>query len=44
MRDNGDDSFTLVSEQPVHGVAPGQFCVIYDTNHHRCYGSAEITV
>ena len=44
MRDNGDGSFTLVSEQPVHGVAPGQFCVIYDTNHHRCYGSAEITV
>jgi tRNA-specific 2-thiouridylase len=44
MRDNGDGTFTLLSEQPVHGVAPGQFCVIYDTNHHRCYGSAEITV
>lgn len=27
---------------PIHGVAPGQFCVIYDKEHHRCYGSAEI--
>ena len=44
MRDNNDGTFTLVSEQPVHGVAPGQFCVIYDTHHHRCYGSGEITV
>ena len=32
------------SEQPIHGVAPGQFCVIYDQEHHRCYGSAEITL
>jgi tRNA-specific 2-thiouridylase len=29
---------------PIHGVAPGQFCVIYDEHHHRCYGSGEITV
>ena len=29
---------------PIHGVAPGQFCVIYDAQHHRCYGSGEITV
>jgi len=25
-------------------VAPGQFCVIYDGQHHRCYGSGEITL
>ena len=28
----------------IHGVAPGQFCVIYDKDHHRCFGSAEITL
>lgn len=26
----------------IHGVAPGQFCTIYDREHHRCYGSGEI--
>jgi tRNA-specific 2-thiouridylase len=25
-------------------VAPGQFCVLYDESHHRCLGSAEITL
>lgn len=34
----------LHADKPVHGVAPGQFCVVYDQNHHRCYGSAEITL
>ena len=29
---------------PIHGVAPGQFCVIYDDCHHRCYGSGEIAL
>lgn len=38
------DGFIVHSEQRIHGVAPGQFCVIYDAAHHRCYGSAEITV
>lgn len=32
------------SDEAIHGVAPGQFCVVYDENHHRCYGSGEITV
>lgn len=36
--------YIVHSENPIHGVAPGQFCVIYDAAHHRCYGSAEITV
>ena len=40
----GDDSFVLHSQEKIHGVAPGQFCVIYDAQHHRCYGSGEITI
>jgi len=40
----GDSDFTVHSHQPIHGVAPGQFCVIYDGQHHRCYGSGEITL
>ncbi len=30
------------SQRPVQGVAPGQFCCIYDTQARICYGSAEI--
>lgn len=40
----GDGRYHIVSEKPIHGVAPGQFCVIYDEQHHRCYGSGEITL
>ena len=40
----GLDSFIVHSQEKIHGVAPGQFCVIYDQNHHRCYGSGEITI
>jgi tRNA-specific 2-thiouridylase len=36
--------FIVHSKENIHGVAPGQFCVIYDQNHHRCLGSGEITV
>ena len=39
----GDSDFVVHAEEFIHGVAPGQFCVIYDENHHRCYGSGEIT-
>lgn len=35
--------YIVHSEQPIHGVAPGQFCVVYDEQRHRCYGSGEIT-
>lgn len=38
-----DHEFIIHSAEPIHGVAPGQFCVVYDEHHHRCYGSAEIT-
>ena len=36
-------SFRVVSDEPIHGVAPGQFCTIYDTAHRLCIGSGEIT-
>ena len=38
------NEFIVHSKEKIHGVAPGQFCVIYDANHHRCLGSGEITV
>lgn len=45
MIEKGDDGiYTIHAKEPIHGVAPGQFCVIYDAMHHRCYGSAEITL
>jgi len=36
--------YNVHAEELIQGVAPGQFCVVYDENHHRCYGSGEITV
>ena len=44
ITDRGDGIFTVTSDTPIHGVAPGQFCVIYDEQHHRCFGSGEITL
>ena len=40
----GEGRYIVHSQDRIHGVAPGQFCVIYDNRHHRCYGSGEITV
>lgn len=37
-----DGSYIIHSEERIHGVAPGQFCVVYDEQYHRCYGSGEI--
>ncbi|MBO4397067.1 MAG: tRNA 2-thiouridine(34) synthase MnmA [Bacteroidaceae bacterium] len=37
-----DNVWKLKADEKVHGVAPGQFCVVYDENHHRCFGSGEI--
>ena len=40
---NADSRQAIVhSEATIQGVAPGQFCVLYDEQHHRCFGSAEI--
>lgn len=44
LRAEGDGRYAILSDAPIHGVAPGQFCVLYDNRHHRCYGSGEITV
>ena len=38
----GSGAYVVHSAEPIHGVAPGQFCVVYDADHHRCYGSGEI--
>ena len=39
-----DGRLMVHAAEPIHGVAPGQFCVVYDENHHRCFGSGEITI
>ena len=44
LEDMCDGTYRVHSGTRIHGVAPGQFCVIYDVNHHRCFGSAEITI
>lgn len=36
------DIYTIESEEKVQGIAPGQFGVIYDENHHICHGSGMI--
>lgn len=40
----GDGTYIVHAEAKMQGVAPGQFCVVYDDRHHRCFGSGEITV
>lgn len=37
------DEYVLRSLEPVQGIAPGQFAVIYDKDHRVCYGSGIIT-
>ena len=44
LRDLGNGSYEINAEEMIQGVAPGQFCVIYDDEHHKCYGSGEIAV
>ena len=44
LEQTSPDTYIIHSKTPIHGVAPGQFCVIYDQAHHRCLGSAEITL
>ena len=39
-----NNEYRLYSEYPIHGVAPGQFCVVYDEEHHKCIGSGEISI
>ena len=44
MMPAGDGCYRIHAAAPIHGVAPGQFCVVYDDRHHRCFGSGEITL
>ena len=44
LEQTGEGQYMVHAAAPIHGVAPGQFCVIYDNRHHRCYGSGEITI
>lgn len=39
---SSDGTWVIKSDSKIHGVAPGQFCVIYDEEHHLCFGSGEI--
>ena len=44
MEKINNNEYRLYSECPIHGVAPGQFCVVYDEEHHRCICSGEISI
>ena len=39
---DNDGVWKIRAKERIHGVAPGQFCVIYDNIHHLCFGSGEI--
>ena len=40
----GGGSFRIESEDKIQGIAPGQYGVIYDTDHRICYGSGVIRI
>ena len=40
----GNGSYRIESEDKIQGIAPGQYGVIYDTNHRICYGSGVIRI
>ena len=35
--------YLIESEEPIQGIAPGQYAVLYDTEHRICFGSGMIT-
>jgi len=37
-----DAQYILSSDKKIQGIAPGQFAVVYDKEHHLCYGSGMI--
>ena len=39
-----EEGYHVHSEQPIQGIAPGQFGCIYDKDHRICYGSGEIAI
>ena len=44
LEQTAEGEYMVHADAPIHGVAPGQFCVVYDERHHHCYGSGEITL
>ena len=42
MEQTAAGEYLVHSSELLQGVAPGQFCVVYDEQHHRCFGSGEI--
>lgn len=42
VRQTSDGLLDVRTRRPLQGVAPGQFAVFYDGQHHRCFGSGEI--
>ncbi len=38
------ERYLIHADEMLQGIAPGQFCVVYDENHHLCLGSGEITL
>lgn len=43
LRKVDNDSFEIVSDEDIQGIAPGQFAIIYTTDRQLCLGSAVIT-
>ena len=38
-----DRGYLIESKEPIQGIAPGQYAVLYDTEHRICFGSGMIT-
>lgn len=36
--------YHIATEKPLQGIAPGQFCTVYDSASHLCIGSGEIVL
>ena len=39
-----DEGYHIHSDEPIQGIAPGQFGCIYDADHRICYGSGAIAI
>ncbi len=42
LEQKADGGYRLLSQALIQGVAPGQFCTLYDADHRLCYGSGVI--
>ena len=39
-----NEGYHIHSDEPIQGIAPGQFGCIYDAEHRICFGSGEIAI